>query len=118
MITINETNVAQVIDNILEDIYRKFQGNISRKTINQAKGVVTDIFSNALEKLLPYEPLGQVLVAGNGGDIFEAKFKEAYCGITQLLGDLGSLIYNSTYFETAVRRNGEPVKDGYMCKDY
>jgi hypothetical protein len=116
-ITINELNVAQVIDDILENIYRNFQGNLSKKVIDQAKGVVTDIFSDAIKKLAPYNPLGQILVAGNGGDLFEAKFKESYCGITQSLGSLGSLVYNSTYYEPAVRKNGEPVTDGYMCRD-
>jgi RHS repeat-associated protein len=117
MLTMSDINAAQVIDNILEDLYRRTQGRISRRVIEQAKGVVTDILSNTLDKLLPYSPLGQILIGTNGGDIFEAKFKEAYCGIVGLLGNLGSLVYNSTYFEAAVYPSGEPKTDGYQCND-
>jgi RHS repeat-associated protein len=117
MITINETNVAQVIDDILEDIYRKFQGNISRKTIDKAKGLVTDVFSDAISKVAPFSPTKELLIGTPAGEKFEDLFKEAYCALIGGLGDLGSLVYNSTYFEPALTQNGQPKTDGYMCKD-
>jgi hypothetical protein len=117
--TISELNVSQVINDILESISKNAQGQISKRVIDEAKGVATQIFQNTLRSLNPFSNFGiggfsQInLNPQYQGELFSIFMQAAFC---QLMSSAFPQFLSYGHFEVEVDPTGTPRSSAaYQC---
>jgi RHS repeat-associated protein len=112
LITLNEVQIAQIIDEILESIQRKAISDGKEFLIDQAKGVVGKILNQFLGGILPTElsNIDSPNSTRTPGDLLEALVTKGVCDILRPQG-LGEKVWQ----RAEVSVGGKPGTNGVNC---
>jgi RHS repeat-associated protein len=113
MFTITELNITQKVRDVLNSINNRVQGRIANKIINEAKGVVTDILSSAIERVVPWNDAIQIYSSSTQGTLYEKFMQGTFCSVMSSVA--GSFVDN-IWLEVGVDSSGLPQNNGrYRC---
>ncbi|NET91474.1 MAG: RHS repeat-associated core domain-containing protein [Kamptonema sp. SIO1D9] len=113
--TIQEVNVTR----ILQDILNHFKTEASAYFRDEAQGIVTELATDVLEKLLPIEvdsinKIDNLILAGKdpGEELENFIVNKGVCPVIQAVG-FDRWFHN----EPVIQTNGDPKTDGFKCSE-
>ncbi|WP_206758544.1 putative Ig domain-containing protein [Nostoc punctiforme] len=115
MFSMAELNTTITIQDILQQIRATAMNQAREYATEQARGIVGNLITSALNRLLPFSSeIGFADQApgghnGSPGLEFEKYLRRAVCGV------LGELYPNALWLGVDVERNGEPLNNGFNC---
>ncbi|NET90605.1 MAG: RHS repeat-associated core domain-containing protein [Kamptonema sp. SIO1D9] len=115
IVNLSDVSLSRVINNVLDNIHNKYKSQTTRKAINKAKGILTDVFSSAIEDFVPYNiDTGKLDSTGEyvTGGILETMLKGTLC---EIAGRFHGSFKNKIWFEPALQENGRVERDGFTC---
>jgi RHS repeat-associated protein len=107
--TMSEINISRKISDTLESIYRKNATQFGRRAINEAKGVLTDVFSSVFRSITPQWINNLPISKKSQGEIFEDFAQGIVCGV--ISSTFGQYLDN-VWIEVGVDKNGNPQNNG------
>ncbi|MBD2468818.1 Ig-like domain-containing protein [Nostoc sp. FACHB-145] len=115
MFSMAELNTTITIQDILQQIRATAMNQAREYITDQARGIVGNLITSALNRLLPFSSeIGFADLApgghnGSPGLEFEKYLRRAVCGV------LGELYPNALWLGVNLERNGEPLSNGFNC---
>jgi hypothetical protein len=116
MVTITQTTVQNVINNILSTIQNNLKTKPSKKLIGEAQSAATDIFTNALQSLGPSSTINLPIDPSNQGRLLETVMEGIVCAVLGNTVSAYTKFLDYIHYEPGIKKDGTPVENGrFRC---